>query len=226
MFLVEGSHCVEALLDSNWELETVMAAEDFDNTGLLLKVKSNRLERVGRKTIARIASVKTPQDIVAVAKIPEIDLDSAVRHDRILVVDNVKDPGNLGAMIRTAEALGFDSIVTIAGTVDIYNPKVVRATQGAMFSEIIAQRVDPVKAIERIGLNHVFYSLAVDGDIEIAEASAVKNPALVVGSEISGVGQEFLETSKYRIKIPISGKSESLNAAVAAGIAMYFLRPR
>ena len=226
LFLVEGVHGVESLLDSDWDMETVIISDDFDDPSLLSKAKANLVERVGRGIIDRIVTTKTPQDIAAVVRIPKNDIETVCRHDKILVADGIKDPGNLGTMIRTAEALGFGSVITTSGSVDLYNPKVVRASQGSMFSIDIAQRINTSEVIKRLKSDHVFYALSADGDIDPMTVEIERKLALVIGAEISGVCRELTEISKYRVRIPILGKSESLNAAVAAGIAMHMFGRR
>lgn len=222
LFLVEGVHNVAALVDSHWAVETILAAEDF-YYNRITEAKGVDPERVGQRTIDRICTTKTPQDIVAVVKIPDNDLIKILKADKILIADGIKDPGNLGTMIRTAEALGFGSVITTSGSVDLYNPKVVRAAQGAIFAIDIAQRVTVADLIKRIGSGHTLYALTADGDIDIKSARVEKRSALIVGSEIAGIDNYLLSVSRYRINIPINSKSESLNAAVAAGIAMYRL---
>ena len=220
LFLVEGVHNVAALVDSQWAVETILAAEDFD-CKRITNAKGIDPERVGQRIIDKICTTKTPQDIVAVVKIPKNDLIKTSKADKILIADCIKDPGNLGTMIRTAEALGFDAVITTSGSVDLYNPKVVRAAQGAIFAIDIAQRVTAADLIKRMGSGHTLYALTAAGDIDIKSVRVEKRSALIVGSEIAGIDSYLLSVSRYRINIPIYGKSESLNAAVAAGIAMY-----
>jgi len=226
LFLVEGMHAVKGLLDSKWPVETIILADDSVRTGLPERASKVPLELVGQKTINKISTTKTPQDIVAVARIPNNDLKNVVAHDKILIADGVKDPGNMGTMIRTAEALGFRAVITTAGAVDIFNPKVVRATQGSFFFVDIAQRITVGELLKRIKNSHTLYALAADGDRDLSNIRIEDKSALIVGSEIGGVSDELLSAADYRVKIPIHGNSESLNAAIAAGIAMYLFGQR
>lgn len=223
LFLVEGIHAVTGLLESDWQVETILIAEDFAVPAGMTKLIRGELVRVGRKTIDRIATTRTPQEIIAVAEIRDSDIEKTINENRILIADSIKDPGNLGTMIRTAEALGYGGIVTTAGSVDIYNPKVVRATQGTLFSIRVAQRKSEREILKRIKSSHTLCVLSADGDTDLLDIRIDGKLALVVGGEIEGISDGFRSASNYTVRIPIPGKAESLNAGVAAGIAMYFL---
>ena len=226
LFLVEGIHAVMGLLESEWPMETIIMTDSFDQTGFPKRAKQISPEIAGRKVIDRIATTETPQEIIAVARIPDTDLKDALSRDRIVIADGVKDPGNMGTIIRTAEALGFESVITTAGAVDIFNPKVVRATQGSMFFMHIAQRLGASDLLKRLKGEHTLYALTSDGDIDLTGVRIDDKAALITGSEIGGISNELLSAADFKVRIPIKGRSESLNSAIAAGIAMYFLGRR
>jgi TrmH family RNA methyltransferase len=226
MFLVEGLHAVADLLESAWPVETVMIADSGLHKALSGKRPKSDIVPVSRKTINRIASTKTAQDIIAVARIPDNDLEKIVTLNRILVADCIKDPGNMGTIIRTAEALGFNAVITTAGSVDIFNPKVVRATQGAMFNINLSQRIPVGELLKRIRPGRALYALSAREGTDPTSIVVEDNIALIVGSEISGVCNDLLKNSNFKIKIPISGRADSLNAAIAAGIAIFLLGQR
>lgn len=221
LFLVEGAHAVEELLKSNWKVESVMTSDPAAYSDLIAGTHRTRMEQVSQKDLNRIATTTAPQGILAVAGIPENDLKSIPLHDRILIADGLKDPANMGTIIRTAAAFGFGTFITTAGSVDIFNPKVVRATQGAMFAIDIAQRVSNKDIIGRLRRNHTIYALSVRGDADLRKIRIDRRAALIVGAETTGVSQPFLRASHHKVRIPISRTVESLNAAVAAGIGMY-----
>jgi TrmH family RNA methyltransferase len=176
---------------------------------------------VGQAAITRIATTRTPQDILAAVRIPERgDLDLAAL-DKIIIADRIKDPGNMGTIIRTAKAFGFNMVMTSAGSVDIYNPKVIRSTQGAIFGIKMLAELNGTSIIQKLKPSHTFYSLTTDGDMQIDSIRPAKKSALIVGTEIEGVSSYFLDNSHFKIRIPQSGDVDSLNAAVAAGIAMF-----
>ncbi len=232
LFLAEGVHVVKELLKSNWEAELLVITHKAAESGELASIleaaslKSIPTEIIARKDFSKIATTETPQEILAVAKLPPSRLGKFSSQKRILIADGVSDPGNLGTMIRSAAAFGFGGIVTTPGAADIFSPKAVRATQGALFQLVTANHIGAMEIVEELKATHKFYALAADGNIELHEARIMDKLALVVGAEIAGVGPEFLEAAIQILRIPISGGIESLNAAVAAGIAMYELGRR
>lgn len=221
LFLVEGAHAVEGLLKSNWKVESVMTSDPDAYSDLIAGRHYTRMEPVSQKDLNRIATTTSPQGILAVAGIPENDLKNIPLHDRILIADGLKDPANMGTIIRTAAAFGFGTFITTAGSVDIFNPKVVRATQGAMFAVDIAQRKIIKDILGRLHRDHTIYALSTTGDTELRKIRIDRRAALIVGAEIDGVNEQFLKASNHNVRIPISETVESLNSAVAAGIAMY-----
>jgi TrmH family RNA methyltransferase len=221
LFLVEGAHAVEELLKSDWNVESVMASDPEAYSSLISSTRDTRIEQVSQKDLNRIATTTTPQDILAVARIPENDLRNILLQDRILIADGLRDPANMGTIIRTAAAFGFGAIITTAGSVDIFNPKVVRATQGAMFAIDIARRITIREILGRLHRSHTIYALSAGGDEDLQKIRIDRRAALIVGAEIAGVSEQLLKVSHHKVRIPISTTVESLNAAVAAGIAMF-----
>jgi TrmH family RNA methyltransferase len=222
LFLVEGAHGVEALLKSSWKTETILTSDPDRHPQISSDSMDIPVERISRKDMERIATTSTPQDIVAVARLPENDPGIISRSARILIADGLKDPSNLGTIIRSAAAFGFETVVTTAGTVDIFSPKVVRATQGALFAIDTAQRIDGTLLSREIASGHTVYALVTEGDTPIQSVRPEGRIALIVGGEIDGVSRPMLRVAEQRIRIPISRNVDSLNAAVAAGIAMFF----
>lgn len=179
-----------------------------------------------------ITQTEQSQGIIGVINMPEeMDLsflETIVKSNdnyNILLLDRVQDPGNLGTIIRTADAAGFNIILLAKGTVDAYNPKVVRSTAGSILNISLielAQITDALVMLKSIGFHII--ATALEGAVDYNESSYYKAyNCLVIGNEANGVSSEVLELSDSRVKIPIYGKAESLNAAVAAGIMMYKL---
>jgi TrmH family RNA methyltransferase len=184
-------------------------------------MQDTRIESVSQKDLDKIATTTAPQNILAVVRIPENDLQNISLHDRILIADGLKDPANMGTIIRTAAAFGFGAIITTAGSVDIFNPKVVRATQGALFVIRIARRITIRDVLAKLHRSHTIYALSAGGDTNLREVRIDRRAALIVGAEIAGVSEQLLKVAHHKVRIPIATAVESLNAAVAAGIAMY-----
>jgi TrmH family RNA methyltransferase len=220
LFLAEGYHVVEELLKSDWEIESLITSnnEMSEKLGSLGETLKPKLVRPG--VIDKIADAKTPQEILAIVKIPQIQTDISI-HNRIVIADGIKDPGNMGTLIRTAHAFGFDAVLTTSKSVDIFNPKVVRATQGAMFGLRLFYDVKTDIILNRLRSSHTFYALDPRGDTDIDDIESDDRYILMVGSEIEGVSESLLNQADYKIRISHAGPVDSLNAAIAAGIAMY-----
>ena len=152
---------------------------------------------------------------------PEL-LDGLRLDDNILVLDRIQDPGNMGTLIRTAAAAGYKAIIAMSGTVDIYSPKVLRATAGMVFEipVIYVPGEDAMKGILGRSGRHVVVT-DVSGGVPYYEEDLSKGIALIIGNEGSGVSDSLMEMADVRVTLPMKGRIESLNAAVAAAILMY-----
>ena len=145
----------------------------------------------------------------------------------LLFLEGLQDPGNLGTIIRTAEAAGIDAVYMLRGCADIYNPKAVRSTMGSIFRVKFACGcgLEIIGGLKERGFEIAATELSGSVDLfEYARGSRDKKIAAVIGSEARGVSKEALALSDVRVRIPMDGKVESLNAAVAAGVLMYALR--
>lgn len=227
LFLVEGFHTVVELLRSNWMVNSlIMTAESAasENGAICHQLASRRSIPVhieNAKDAARMATTETPQEILAVASIPKTDLQHTIGAKLILVADGIRDPGNLGSIIRSAVAFGFESLITTENSVDLFSPKVVRAAQGMMFQINLAPGLKTAEVVKALKVTHRLYALDTNGRDDLDLLEIPPRSALVVGAEIAGVGEQFRAESDSLVRIPMVGPAESLNAAVAASVAMY-----
>ncbi|OEH91883.1 TrmH family RNA methyltransferase [Bacillus solimangrovi] len=223
MFLIEGKHLVEEAIKGEQAFEAILVQDDEVMPPMLQNMNSE-LYIVSRDVMQAICDTKTPQGIAAICKITngtEIKNDN---YSKLLLVDGVQDPGNLGTLIRTADAVGLDGIIISEGSADIYNSKVVRSTQGSLF-HIPVIKGDLIEWIERLEKNSVsVFGSALEGAVPYGEISAQERFALVVGNEGSGVRKELLDRTSQNLYVPIYGQAESLNVAIASGILLYHLR--
>ena len=180
-------------------------------------------EIVADKILNQITDTKTPQGIMAVLKMPEYDLSKIVeRIDNVLFLDDVRDPGNLGTIIRTAEGASFGLIVMSKGCVDIYNPKVVRATMGAIYRLPFVYTEDLPSTIGwSRELGYKVYAAHLEGMCDYDRVDYRDKVGLIIGNEANGICDKVKESATQLIKIPMAGNVESLNAAIAAGVLMY-----
>jgi RNA methyltransferase, TrmH family len=220
LFLVEGFHLVEEAISKKEDVEEIILSEKtelppgLDYGSIPVTVVTDEISR-------QLADTETTQGVFAVCRQSKQMLTKGKSY---LLIDSVQDPGNLGTMIRTADAAGMDAVIVGKGSVDMYNPKVLRSAQGSHFhlpvlSGDISAWIDDLQA-ENIPV----YGTALENGIVYTEASKSEAFALLVGNEGSGVNKELLAKTTQNLYIPIFGQSESLNVAVAAGILLYYLK--
>lgn len=226
-FIVEGPHLVAAALTSAWPVEGVYFTPDFAaQKGEVLTLARQRgvpLYELPTTVFSRLAATETPQGVLAVVKIPEIALEALLRpQPLVLVVDGLQDPGNLGTLIRTAQAAGATGAILLAGTVDLYSPKAVRATAGALFHLPVVQDLpwaEALRFLQTAGLTLVVADPR--GETPFYAADFTGPVALVIGSEGTGPRPEVIKSASRRVFIPMPGGAESLNAAVAGSLLLY-----
>lgn len=215
VFLVEGKHLVEEAY-KNGCLKQILSDDE------LLFIEGVDCVKVTYDIIKKITDTVNPQNIIGlVSKFNnEIDIENI---KSVVILDGVSDPGNVGTIIRTAAGLGIDLVVLSNDSVDLYNPKVVRSTQGALFSMKIL-KCDIKKLIfdiKKIGIK--VFGTALDGSIELKKVSKPDKFAIVLGNEAQGVKEEVLDLCDSKVKIDITDKVESLNVAIAGAIVMHYL---
>ena len=171
-----------------------------------------------------VADTKTPQGILCVMKQKSYTLDQLMAGENplMLVLENLQDPGNLGTMMRTAEGAGVTGVLLSRGCVDIYNPKTIRSTMGSIYRVPFLYTDSLMEDMEKLHENGITtYAAHLKGTGYYDEASYCGATAFLIGNEGNGLSDELSEKAKQYIKIPMEGKLESLNAAVAAAILMY-----
>ena len=192
----------------------------FSNEFLYTIAKYNCVY-VTEKVFSGITDVTNPQGILAVigknTDIKEIDYNQNL----FLVLDNIQDPGNMGTILRTADSVNLKQIIVAKGTADCYNPKVVRSTMGAIFRVKVIECEDLKKVLKEMKKRKIkVYATDLQTDKSIYDVDYQKS-AIIIGNEANGVSRDILELADEKIKIPMIGKTESLNAAVATGIILY-----
>lgn len=231
LFVAEGLRTVDALLDSALRIRGVLTSEDFDRTpraaDLLSRINARGLEhvRVDEAEFASAADTEQPQGVLAIAEQPERRLDALAlpATARLLVLDGIQDPGNVGTLLRTAAALGSEAIV-LPGTVDPWNAKVVRSAVGHQFRHPpIAATLDELSAF-LAAQGVTLWGAAAEGE-PLGSVATPARLALAVGNEGNGLSDEVRAACHGFVSIPMAADAESLNVAVAAGILLHVLRP-
>lgn len=217
-FFIEGFHLIEEVHNSDWEITEIIVQDGIDYPEWC---SESPVTMVSENVFKNIASTNTPQGIAAVVKMNQTEMGIG---DSVLLVDAIQDPGNLGTIIRTADAAGVESIMLGENTVDMYNDKVIRATQGSLFHLPISHVSipDEIPRLKKSGFQ--ILASALNGAVPYNEIEIGKKTALIVGNEGAGINDEIIALADSAIKIPIHGKAESLNVSVAAGILMYYIK--
>ena len=229
LFLIEGIKIVEECIDNGYPITNILYSDELFNVrggeALFNKIKSyDRLINIPDKLYRYISDVENPQGILAIAEF-EINSIGNIKDKEnpfFLLLDEVQDPGNMGTIIRTADAFGIDGIIVVEGCVDIYNPKVVRSTMGSIFRVPIYYEADGIDAINKLKKENItIYSTSLKGSQYIQDIDFKKGCTLIIGNESRGVCKALYTLADKLIKIPMVGEAESLNAAVASSIIMY-----
>ncbi|QKS72004.1 RNA methyltransferase [Paenalkalicoccus suaedae] len=221
LFIIEGRHLVEEALKAGLNVKDLIIEEGVELSKEWDVCDVLRVE-VPERVMKEICETETPQGIAAICELPDRQ-NILFEKGKFLLIDNVQDPGNIGTMVRTADAAGLDGIILGEGCADPFSGKVLRATQGSLF-HISVQKMDLHEAIERCKENGVpVFGTSLHGSTFNAIAPQ-ENFALLLGNEGSGVDPTLLKQTDQNLYIPIHGEAESLNVGVAAGILMYHLR--
>jgi len=224
LFIADGPHLVQTVIGSGWEIEKIVIAHDKLDLTEKLNLPVEHLALCQAAKFDKIAPSQTPQGILAVVRIPNLapNIDQIIKSARrAIACDNVSDPGNLGTIIRTAAALGYDLVACVSNCAEIYNPKTIRATQGGLFA-IPVFKIDTAAEFIKLFADQ-FNLIALSGKAKkpMSKAPRIKRPVLVVGGETAGISPEIEAGADFHFRIEQTDKIESLNVAVAAGVAMY-----
>lgn len=225
LFLAEGPRVVADLLGSGVRTEALLlgpsASADPGSAELARAAAAAgvAVEEVEAAELEALSDTVTPQGVLAVARIPERPWPPEER-SRILVLDAVQDPGNVGTLIRTAEAVGAGAVVCLRGTADPWSPKVVRAAAGSSFRVAVASAAWEEARARIRAAGAAIWATDLAGAPFFRGDVAPARLALVLGNEARGVSPEVLSEADRRISIPMAGRVESLNVAVAGAILM------
>lgn len=229
LYLLEGVRLVEEAIEAGAPVVEILISGDplsgrFDRiitgaTGL-----GAALYEVTDQVLEHVADTQSPQGVIAIVKKTEGDPFAFVAKKQsplYLVLDGIQDPGNLGTMIRTADAVGATGVFVGESCVDVYNPKVVRATMGSLFHLPVfdVKLTELLPKLRELGVAVV--GTVVEAEQTVFAADFTGSVALVIGSEAHGVSAEIAELVDTEVTLPMPGKAESLNAAIAASVMLY-----
>ncbi len=209
LFVLEGERLIK---EAENNIAYVVSAESYRGD-----IKSDYI--VSDSLFNKVCDTVNPQGVIAVCHITEHKFNNNDKNPLYILLENIQDPGNMGTIIRTADAAGADGVFLSKGCVDIYNPKVVRATMGSVFHLPIYTDVDLIKLLSEINVTSVaahLYGVKTPYDVNMKNGVAI-----IIGNEGNGISDKLSEKACNLVKIPMYGKAESMNAGVAAAIMIY-----
>lgn len=220
-FVVEGAKSVVELLSSDFELESLYVTEDFyKETKPLLDKQPLRAEIVGQAELEKAGTFSSNNAALAVAKIKSNQELLLNETEYALVLDEIRDPGNLGTIIRIADWYGIQKIICSEGTVDLYNPKVISSTMGS-FTRVSLFYTDLVKYLK--GQQKPIYGAFLDSE-NVHTLNFAPSGYIIIGNEANGISEAVEEVVTHKITIPRFGGAESLNAGIATAVICDNLR--
>ena len=223
LFVAEGRkmflEAPENLIDRIYVAESMLEDEE-----VMQKVHRFSWEAVENSVFRQMCDTQTPQGILTVLRQPSYQMEDLLKEKNplIMVLENIQDPGNLGTIVRTGEGAGITGVIMSNGTVDIYNPKTIRATMGSIYRVPFCYAENMQAVMQKLKKCKIqTYAAYLEGS-SVHDAQNYKEAtAFLIGNEGNGLTRELAESADWRIRIPMCGKVESLNAGIASAILMY-----
>lgn len=226
MALIEGLRAVEQALDSQVKIEFIAIDEGEQELAQTFladsRLAEDQVQLVKSQLFNSLVDTVNSQGILALVKIPDFSLEDLLGENekKILLLDRVQDPGNLGSLIRTADAAGYDGIILTKGTVDAYSNKVNRAAMGSnLYLPIFSLGLEEIRMIAKEC--PIYASSLDDQSRAYGQLSYGRSFILALGNEANGLSQEILDMAQARVHIPMFGRAESLNVVAAGSILMF-----
>jgi len=221
-FTVEGLKSVQDAIDAGYGVEMLAMTDKFQTEAVFLPPAEIPCYVMPESMFPALCDTETPQGILAVLRMREEQTFSPDDTKLYLYCDAVSDPGNLGTIIRTADAAGFGGVLLSDGCVDLYNPKTVRASMGSFFHIPVIEHItkNQLSAWQYAGFQLLCGALREE-TVNYIDADMTKPTILAVGNEANGISEEILQMADACVKIPICGRAESLNVGIAAAVLMY-----
>ena len=224
VFVAEGLRFISEV-PADWAVEAYVISDTFANENDISMYEDKAEVLCMPDTLfASVCDTENPQGILAVCKKLSWDTDAVFAKEKpfFILAEELNDPGNLGTVIRTADACGADAVFLSKGSVDLYNTKVLRSTMGSMFHVPVFQNVDLHEISAKLKENNIpLYAAHLKGDTYPYGLDLENACAFIIGNEARGLSDDAADLCDRWVKIPMPGQAESLNASIAAGVLMY-----
>ncbi len=225
-YVIEGIKLVAEAIQEKAPIKQIILCDDCERNetlpkDLMYEIAKYECIYVTQKLFKYLTEVQAPQGILAIIEKTPVNTEIDYTQDIIVALNDIQDPGNLGAILRTVDSIGLKQILLSKGTADAYNPKVVRSTMGAIFRVKIIECEDlkqTLKEVKKHKFKIMVSSLQTENTIYDVD---YRKKVVIIGNEANGVEREIQEFADEKVKIPMLGRTESLNASVAAGIILY-----
>ena len=225
-FLIEGQREIELALKGNYELDTILVYPELFSEEQLNNLTANSLNTIelSKEVYQKLAHRETTEGVLAVAKTKSLELSNLnidTESPLILIAEAPEKPGNIGALLRTADAANIDAVIIANPKTDMYNPNIIRSSVGCVFTNQIATG-STNEVIDFLKENNInIYCAALQASVDYHTQDYTKPTAIVVGTEATGLSDEWLQHSTQNIIIPMQGQIDSMNVSVAAGILIF-----
>ncbi len=225
-FIVEGIKLIKEAIEEKADIQKIVICDNCLNADVIPKQLMYEIAKfdcvyVTENVFNTVSDVNTPQGILAIIKRKNIEIEIDYSQDIIVALDDIQDPGNLGTILRTVDSIGLNQILVSKGTADCYNSKVIRSTMGAIFRVNVIECENLENVLKKVKNNNfelIITSLQTKNSIYDVDYS---KKVIVIGNEANGVKKDIQNIADIKVKIPMLGKTESLNASVATGIVLY-----
>lgn len=218
LIFLDGDKTLSGLIDEGYEFEYIFLKKENYNPS----IKSKNVVFCNDKVLDKISTLKTPTDIAGIIKEPEINQNIFFDFSKIALIDNIKDPGNLGTIIRSAAAFSIDGIILFGECVDIYNSKTIRATAQNMFKvPIIKADLSFIKELKK---KFKIVATSLDSDKDFFRYKFNDKTILALGSEAKGLSEEIIKISDVKLKINMDNNVESINLGAFASVAFAYMK--
>lgn len=229
LYFVEGIRFVNEAIDNDQEIQKILCSDKLESIHggkeLMGRVETvcNECILVPDKLFCEVSDTQTPQGVLAVVKKKTWDYRQVLSDGKsIVILDSLQDPGNVGTIIRTADAADMSTVLMTKGCVDLYSPKVLRSTMGSVFHLPVFEGLNILEVIADLKeYGYRIIASHLNGENNYYEEELSGKVAIVIGNEANGISDETAATADRLVKIPMPGKAESLNASVAASIMIY-----
>lgn len=220
-FVAEGPVLLAEAVRSSAPIEELYVDLDFDLDAELVAALPVPVRWVTPGVLSSILDAASPQPVATVIAMQSHDLADVPSSEPLLVLHDLRDPGNVGTLLRTAEASGFGGVVLTGSSVDVTNPKTVRASAGSMFRIPVVAIDDGIRAFDQLRASGRTVAVTVVRNGTSHEASDLRGAAIVLGNEAHGIPQELIDAADLEITIPLAGPTESLNVAAAGAVLCF-----